>query len=58
MRLRWIPCLLYTSTRWGARMGDIQMVDIMVKDGLWDVFNDYHMGITAENVAEKYCITR
>lgn len=45
-------------TRWGARMGDIQMVDIMVKDGLWDVFNDYHMGITAENVAEKYGITR
>lgn len=41
------------SARWGARMGDSTMEDIMVKDGLWDVFNDYHMGVTAENIAEK-----
>jgi acetyl-CoA C-acetyltransferase len=42
----------------GVRMGDAQMVDTMIKDGLWDVFNGYHMGNTAENVAEKYQITR
>lgn len=46
------------NARWGARMFDTKMVDIMVHDGLWDIFNDYHMGITAENVAEKYGITR
>lgn len=46
------------NTRWGARMGDIKMVDMMVYDGVFDVFNQYHMGITAENVAEKYGITR
>lgn len=39
-------------------MGDKKVVDTMIKDGLWDAFNDYHMGITAENVAEKYGITR
>lgn len=44
--------------RWGARMNDIQMVDMMVHDGVWDIFNGYHMGITAENVAEQYGITR
>ncbi len=44
--------------RWGARMNNTPMVDIMVNDGLWDVFNQYHMGITAENVAEHYGITR
>ena len=44
--------------RWGARMGDTGAVDEMVYDGLTDVFNQYHMGITAENVAEKYNITR
>lgn len=42
----------------GAKMGDIQLVDTMVKDGLWDVFNGYHMGVTAENVAEKWQLTR
>src|SRR5499427_5584810 len=42
----------------GVRMGDAQMIDTMIKDGLWDVFNGYHMGNTAENVAEKYQITR
>ena len=46
------------NERWGARMGDKKVVDTMIKDGLWDAFNDYHMGITAENVAEKYDITR
>ena len=46
------------GARWGQRMGDGKMVDMMIKDGLWDVFNDYHMGITAENVAEKYGLTR
>ena len=46
------------NMRWGARMGDVKMVDMMVYDGVFDVFNQYHMGITAENVAEKYGITR
>lgn len=46
------------SSRWGARMNDKTLVDLLIKDGLWDAFNDYHMGITAENVAEKYGITR
>ena len=46
------------SNRWGARMGNYSMVDAMVNDGLWDAFNNYHMGTTAENVAEKYGITR
>ena len=46
------------SNRWGQRMGDASLVDIMIKDGLWDAFNDYHMGITAENIAEKWNLTR
>lgn len=46
------------KARWGQRMGDGKVVDGMIKDGLWDIFNDYHMGITAENLAEKYNITR
>jgi acetyl-CoA C-acetyltransferase len=46
------------SARWGARMNAAQMVDCMVYDGLWEKFNDYHMGNTAENIAEKYSITR
>ncbi|MEJ8553365.1 acetyl-CoA C-acetyltransferase [Tepidibacter sp. Z1-5] len=46
------------SARWGQRMGDGSMYDVMVKDGLWDAFNDYHMGITAENIAEQWSITR
>ena len=46
------------KARWGARMNDIVMSDMMVHDGVWDVFNNYHMGITAENVAEQYGITR
>ena len=44
--------------RWGARMNNTQMVDMMVNDGLWDAFNGYHMGITAENVAEQWGLTR
>lgn len=44
--------------RWGARMNNTQMVDMMVNDGLWDAFNNYHMGITAENVAEQWGLTR
>ena len=42
----------------GKKLGDIELVDSMIKDGLWDAFNGYHMGITAENVAEKFQITR
>ncbi len=44
--------------RQGTKMGDLQMVDTMIKDGLWDAFNGYHMGTTAENVARNYQITR
>jgi acetyl-CoA C-acetyltransferase len=46
------------GSRDGQRMGDWKMVDSMITDGLWDVYNQYHMGITAENVAKKYEITR
>jgi len=46
------------SARWGARMNNTGMVDMMVNDGLWDAFNGYHMGITAENVAEQWGLTR
>ena len=46
------------DARWGARMGDAKLVDAMIKDGLWDAFNDVHMGVTAENVAERFGITR
>jgi acetyl-CoA C-acetyltransferase len=42
----------------GTKMGDLSMVDTMIKDGLWDAFNGYHMGQTAENIAEKFQITR
>jgi acetyl-CoA C-acetyltransferase len=49
---------LLPSGRFGARMGDAQLVDSMVHDGLWDAFNDIHMGITAENLAEQYGISR
>ncbi len=44
--------------RGGQKMGDLQLIDTMIKDGLMDVFNGYHMGITAENLAERYQITR
>lgn len=46
------------NSRNGARMGDWKMVDTMIKDGLWDAFNNYHMGITTENIVEKYGFTR
>ena len=46
------------KARYGYRMNDGKLIDCMIKDSLWDAFNNYHMGITAENVAEKYGITR
>lgn len=46
------------QARFGYKMGNATMKDTMVVDGLWDVYNDYHMGITAENIAEKHQITR
>jgi acetyl-CoA C-acetyltransferase len=46
------------NSRDGQRMGDWKMVDSMINDGLWDVYNQYHMGITAENVAKKYGVSR
>ncbi|SKC42655.1 acetyl-CoA C-acetyltransferase [Maledivibacter halophilus] len=49
---------LLPKARWGYRMGDGKIVDYMVHDGLTDIFNNYHMGITAENIAEKWNITR
>ena len=42
----------------GKKLGDAELIDTMIKDGLWDAFNGYHMGITAENVAEKFQVTR
>ena len=44
--------------RSGKKLGDTEMIDTMIKDGLWDAFHNYHMGVTAENVAEKFQITR
>jgi acetyl-CoA C-acetyltransferase len=49
---------LLPQARKGYRLGNGQVIDSMVHDGLWDIYNDYHMGITGENVAEKYVITR
>jgi acetyl-CoA C-acetyltransferase len=49
---------LLPQARKGYRLGNAQIIDSMVNDGLWDIYNDYHMGITGENVAEKYGITR
>jgi acetyl-CoA C-acetyltransferase len=49
---------LLPQARKGYRLGNGQVIDSMVHDGLWDIYNDYHMGITGENVAEKYGITR
>ena len=51
------PYVLPTA-RWGSRMGDTKMIDVMTNDGLTDAFNHYHMGITAENVAEQWGLTR
>ncbi|MDD3739816.1 MAG: acetyl-CoA C-acetyltransferase [Bacteroidales bacterium] len=50
--------LLPPSVRTGVKMGDFSVKDHMIYDGLWDIYNNYHMGITAENIAEKYSITR
>jgi acetyl-CoA C-acetyltransferase len=47
-----------TGSRDGFRMGDAKMVDTMIIDGLWDVYNQYHMGVTAENVAKEYAVSR
>lgn len=49
---------LLNDARWGYRMNDGKLVDEMIYDGLWDAFNQYHMGITAENLAERYGISR
>lgn len=49
---------LLDKARWGYRMGDNKVVDMMIKDGLWDVYNNYHMGVTAENVNDKWSNTR
>ncbi|HEY9119914.1 MAG TPA: beta-ketoacyl synthase N-terminal-like domain-containing protein, partial [Marinobacter sp.] len=46
------------NSRNGQRMGNWTMIDTMITDGLWDAFNDYHMGVTAENIVEKYGISR
>jgi acetyl-CoA C-acetyltransferase len=46
------------KARWGIKMGNDEIIDMMISDGLWDIFGNVHMGITAENVAEKYNITR
>src|SRR3546814_4016826 len=46
------------NLRGGTKMGNLSLVDTMISDGLTDVFNGYHMGITAENLAEKYQVTR
>ncbi|MEG6584780.1 acetyl-CoA C-acetyltransferase [Dendrosporobacter sp. 1207_IL3150] len=52
------PYLLDSKARWGYRMGNGKLTDVMITDGLWCAFDDYHMGITAENVADKYTISR
>ena len=49
---------LLQHARWGYRMGDGALVDSMVRDGLWEIFNDYHMGLTAENLATEFAISR
>ena len=46
------------TNRWGARMGHTQIIDTMIKDGLWDAYNNYHMGTTAENICDIWGITR
>ena len=46
------------TNRWGARMGHTQIIDTMIKDGLWEAYNNYHMGTTAENICDVWGITR
>ena len=55
--MSWAPYAV-PGARWGSRMGNATLLDCMINDGLWEKFNDYHMGITAENIAEKYTISR
>ena len=52
------PYVMESKARWGYRMGNAKLIDVMIQDGLWCAFNDYHMGITAENVAAKFNVTR
>lgn len=52
------PYVLDNKARWGLRMGHGKLIDVMIQDGLWCAFNDYHMGITAENVCAQHGITR
>ena len=52
------PYVLDSKARWGYRMGNAKVIDVMIQDGLWCAFNDYHMGITAENVAAQFGVTR
>lgn len=52
------PYVLDNKARWGLRMGHGKLIDVMIQDGLWCAFNDYHMGITAENVAAQNSVTR
>lgn len=47
-----------TKARWGARMGEAPLVDVMIKDGLWDAYHNYHMGTTAENICDLWGLTR
>src|SRR6056297_1204551 len=49
---------LLPNNRWGKRMGDDKVIDYMVHDGLYDIFNEYHMGLTAENIADRWGLTR
>ncbi len=49
---------LSQKVRWGGRMGHFDMIDGMIHDGLWDIYNDYHMGVTAENLCDQYGLTR
>ncbi|MBW2619008.1 MAG: acetyl-CoA C-acetyltransferase [Deltaproteobacteria bacterium] len=55
--MSWAPYYM-TKARWGARMGNTEVIDGMVFDGLTDIFNRYHMGITAENIADQFGVTR
>ena len=49
---------LVKELRWGLKYGDARLLDAMISDGLWDAYNQYHMGVTGERVAEKYGVTR
>jgi len=53
-----MPPYLLPQARKGYRLGNSQIIDSVVNDGLWDIYNNYHMGMTGENVAQKYGVTR